>query len=66
MARTVNFPQPPGRTQRRNDSFPNDLEQANRKFFTKLTFSKYNFTLGGGAGAIMLGDSITLPFQKIK
>lgn len=64
MARTVNFPQPPGRSQRRYDSFPNDLEQNNRKFSTKLTFSKYNYSFAGGAGAIMLGDSITLPFPR--
>lgn len=64
MARTVNFPQPPGRTQRSNDSFPNDLEQSNRKFFTKITFSKYNYSFAGGAGAIILGDSVTLPIPR--
>lgn len=64
MARTVNFPQPPGRSQRRNDSFPNDLEQNNRRFFTKLTFSKYNYSFTGGAGAITLGDTVTLPFPR--
>jgi hypothetical protein len=64
MARTVNFPQPPGRSQRKNDSFPNDLEQNNRRFFTKLTFSKYNYSFAGGAGAIVLGDSVTLPFPR--
>lgn len=66
MARTVNFPQPPGRNQRNHDSFPNDLEQSNRQFFTKLTFSKYNFTFSGGAGsaAIQLGDTVTLPMPR--
>ena len=64
MARTINFPQPPGRNQKTNDTFPNDLEQSNRKFFTKLTFSEYNYSFTGGAGAIMLGNSVTLPFPR--
>lgn len=64
MARAVNFPTPPGRTQKRTDTFPNDLEQPNRKFFTRLTFSEYNYSLAGGVGASMLMGSVILPIPR--
>lgn len=59
-----NFPQPPGRYNKDNNAFPNDLVQGTRRFYTNITFGQYDFSLAGGAGALSLGGSIKLPMPK--
>jgi len=59
-----NFPQPPGRYNKDNNAFPNDLVQGTRQFYTRIGFGLYDFSLSGGAGALSLGGSIKLPMPK--
>lgn len=59
-----NFPQPPGRYNKDHNSFPNDLVQGTRQFYTRIAFGQYDFSLAGGAGALSLGGSIKLPIPK--
>lgn len=64
MADLSNFPRPPGRNSINSNSFPNDLINGTRDFYTEITFGQYNFTMAGGAGALSLGGSILLPIPK--
>lgn len=58
-----NFPTPPGRYNKDSSSFPNDLVQGTREFYTAISFMEYNYSLAMG-GAIQFNGDIKLPMPK--
>lgn len=65
MALTQNFPQPPGRFNRNQQSFPEDLVQSNRGFYTNISLVDYNYSLvSSGLGAISYGGGFKLPIPR--
>lgn len=65
MALTQNFPQPPGRFNRQSKTFPEDLIQSNRGFYTNISLVDYNYSLvTSGLGAISFGGGFRLPIPK--
>lgn len=69
MPQLSNFPQPPRRTTGQSKTFPEDLVQSNRGFYTGINFFDYdryaalNLSGGGGGGGFS-ADSIKLPLPK--
>lgn len=65
MALTQNFPQPPGRFNRQSQTFPEDLIQSNRGFYTNISLVEYNYSLvSSGLGAISFGGGFRLPIPR--
>lgn len=65
MALTQNFPQPPGRFNRQSRTFPEDLIQSNRGFYTNISLVDYNYSLvSSGLGAISYGGGFKLPIPR--
>lgn len=69
MPQLPNFPQPPRRQTGQSMTFPEDLVQGNRKFYTGIDFIEYQAfagaNLGGGGGGGFIGaSSIKLPLPK--
>lgn len=69
MPQLSNFPQPPRRETGQSRTFPEDLVQGNRKFYTGIDFVDYKLYAavnlsGGGGGGFMGASSIKLPLPK--
>jgi hypothetical protein len=65
MALTQNFPQPPGRFNRQSKTFPEDLIQSNRGFYTNISLVNYEYSLvSSGLGAISYGGGFKLPIPR--
>jgi hypothetical protein len=65
MALTQNFPQPPGRFNRQSRTFPEDLIQSNRGFYTNISLVNYEYSLvSSGLGAISYGGGFKLPIPR--
>jgi len=65
MALTQNFPQPPGRFNRQQKTFPEDLIQSNRGFYTNINLVKYEYSLvSSGLGSISYGGGFKLPIPR--
>lgn len=65
MALTQNFPQPPGRFNRQSQTFPEDLIQSSRGFYTNISLVEYNYSLvSSGLGAISFGGGFKLPIPR--
>lgn len=65
MALTQNFPQPPGRFNRQSRTFPEDLIQSSRGFYTNISLVDYNYSLvTSGLGAISYGGGFRLPIPR--
>lgn len=70
MPQLPNFPQPPRRTMGQSRTFPEDLIQNNRNFYTAIDFVDYdryaavNLSGGGGGGFSSTVNSIKLPLPK--
>lgn len=65
MALTQNFPQPPGRFNRQSKTFPEDLIQSNRGFYTNINLVNYEYSLvSSGLGAISYDGGFKLPIPR--
>lgn len=65
MAQLTNFPKPPGRFNKDPMSFPNDLVQGSREFYTRISFANYEYGMAtGGSGALTMGETVILPIPK--
>jgi len=61
MALNRNFPRPPQRLSGGSLTFPNDLIQPQRQFYTELSFVDYGL---GGMGGMSYGGAIRLPIPR--